>query len=193
MSLFLALRWRMAEPTLVKSPMSLDRRTGHSDWRFMVRKQPCCHFSSECILVRWHAQHFTPWYLHISTVPPVLEGSLWESLNYTLGSHVSLPCQVSGFPVPSITWLKDGTPIGQFWQHLFDLLVYFDCKFFIAFWRASQIECSPPREQPAVAVVHPREQAGAGAPRSGSWWALHMCGQEQWGTSTERLLTHSTR
>ncbi|TWW61140.1 Hemicentin-1 [Takifugu flavidus] len=44
-------------------------------------------------------------------VPPVLEGSLWESLNYTLGSHVSLPCQASGFPVPSITWLKDGTPI----------------------------------------------------------------------------------
>lgn len=51
----------------------------------------------------------------------------------------------------------------------------------------------PPRKQPAVAVVHPREQAGAGAPHSGSRWALHLCGQEQWGTSTERLRTHSTR
>ncbi|XP_075903122.1 hemicentin-1 [Nelusetta ayraudi] len=44
-------------------------------------------------------------------VPPVLEGSLWESLNYTLGSHVALLCEASGVPVPSITWLKDGTPI----------------------------------------------------------------------------------
>lgn len=46
-------------------------------------------------------------------VPPVLEGSLWESLNYTLGSHVALLCEASGVPVPSITWLKDGTPIGE--------------------------------------------------------------------------------
>ena len=44
-------------------------------------------------------------------VPPVLEGLHWESLNYTLGSHVELLCEASGVPVPSITWLKDGTPI----------------------------------------------------------------------------------
>ncbi|TMS03749.1 Hemicentin-2 [Larimichthys crocea] len=44
-------------------------------------------------------------------VPPVLDGSLRESLNYTLGSHVALLCEASGVPVPSITWLKDGTPI----------------------------------------------------------------------------------
>ncbi|XP_033947808.1 hemicentin-1 [Pseudochaenichthys georgianus] len=44
-------------------------------------------------------------------VPPVLDGPLSESLNYTLGSHVSLLCEASGVPVPSITWLKDGTPI----------------------------------------------------------------------------------
>lgn len=51
------------------------------------------------------------------SVPPVLEGSLWESLNYTLGSHVDLLCEASGVPVPSITWLKDGTPIGkQGWE-----------------------------------------------------------------------------
>ncbi|XP_068166004.1 hemicentin-1 [Antennarius striatus] len=44
-------------------------------------------------------------------VPPVLEGPLLETLNYTLGSHVALLCEASGVPVPSITWLKDGTPI----------------------------------------------------------------------------------
>uniref|UniRef100_A0A8C4IV11 Hemicentin-2 n=1 Tax=Dicentrarchus labrax TaxID=13489 RepID=A0A8C4IV11_DICLA len=44
-------------------------------------------------------------------VPPVLDGPLHESLNYTLGSHVALLCEASGVPVPSITWLKDGTPI----------------------------------------------------------------------------------
>ena len=49
----------------------------------------------------------------MSSVPPVLDGSLRESLNYTLGSHVALLCEASGFPMPSITWLKDGTPIGK--------------------------------------------------------------------------------
>ncbi|XP_072244443.1 hemicentin-1 [Leuresthes tenuis] len=44
-------------------------------------------------------------------VPPVLDGPLWESINYTLGSHVALLCEATGVPVPSITWLKDGTPI----------------------------------------------------------------------------------
>ncbi|XP_077571540.1 hemicentin-1 [Stigmatopora nigra] len=44
-------------------------------------------------------------------VPPVLDGPLQETLNFTLGSHVSLRCEASGVPVPSITWLKDGIPI----------------------------------------------------------------------------------
>ncbi|XP_055367591.1 hemicentin-1 [Betta splendens] len=44
-------------------------------------------------------------------VPPVLVGPLQETLNYTLGSHVALLCEATGVPVPSITWLKDGTPI----------------------------------------------------------------------------------
>lgn len=52
-------------------------------------------------------------YKYIPTVPPVLDGPLQESLNYTLGSHVALLCEASGVPVPSITWLKDGTPIGK--------------------------------------------------------------------------------
>ncbi|XP_007565210.1 hemicentin-1 [Poecilia formosa] len=44
-------------------------------------------------------------------VPPVLDGPQRESVNYTLGSHVALLCEATGVPVPSITWLKDGTPI----------------------------------------------------------------------------------
>uniref|UniRef100_A0A3Q3L4X2 Uncharacterized protein n=1 Tax=Mastacembelus armatus TaxID=205130 RepID=A0A3Q3L4X2_9TELE len=44
-------------------------------------------------------------------VPPVITGPLQESLNYTLGSHVALLCEATGVPVPSITWLKDRTPI----------------------------------------------------------------------------------
>ncbi|XP_039476218.1 hemicentin-1 [Oreochromis aureus] len=44
-------------------------------------------------------------------VPPVLDGPLRESLNYSLGSHVALLCEATGVPVPSISWLKDGTPI----------------------------------------------------------------------------------
>ncbi|XP_028269954.1 hemicentin-1 isoform X2 [Parambassis ranga] len=44
-------------------------------------------------------------------IPPVLDGPLKESVNYTLGSHVALLCEATGVPVPSITWLKDGTSI----------------------------------------------------------------------------------
>ncbi|XP_019908484.3 hemicentin-1 isoform X2 [Esox lucius] len=44
-------------------------------------------------------------------VPPVLDGPLHESLTQNVGSHVTLLCEPTGVPVPSITWLKDGTPI----------------------------------------------------------------------------------
>uniref|UniRef100_A0A3Q0T017 Ig-like domain-containing protein n=1 Tax=Amphilophus citrinellus TaxID=61819 RepID=A0A3Q0T017_AMPCI len=44
----------------------------------------------------------------ISSVPPQIEG---DSTAITLGSHVALLCEATGVPVPSITWLKDGTPI----------------------------------------------------------------------------------
>lgn len=64
-------------------------------------------------------QKMTSW---VFSVPPVLEGPLWESLNYTLGSHVALLCEASGVPVPSITWLKDGTPIGKRNQTVLALL-----------------------------------------------------------------------
>ncbi|XP_061672486.1 hemicentin-1 [Syngnathoides biaculeatus] len=44
-------------------------------------------------------------------VPPVLDGPLQVAQNFTLGSHALLRCEASGVPVPSITWLKDGSPI----------------------------------------------------------------------------------
>ena len=47
------------------------------------------------------------------TVPPVLDGPLQETLTRTLGSVVTLLCEASGVPVPSTTWFKDGTPIGE--------------------------------------------------------------------------------
>ncbi|XP_076126836.1 hemicentin-1 [Alosa pseudoharengus] len=44
-------------------------------------------------------------------VPPVLEGPLHESVAQAMGTHVTLLCEATGVPVPSVTWLKDGTPI----------------------------------------------------------------------------------
>lgn len=44
------------------------------------------------------------------------------------------------------------------------------------------------REQPAVAVVHPGEQTGAGAPHTVSCGDVHLRGQEQRGADAEGLL-----
>ncbi|XP_072563615.1 hemicentin-1 [Paramormyrops kingsleyae] len=43
--------------------------------------------------------------------PPVLEHPLEETLTHTVGSHVTLLCEATGVPAPSITWLKDGSSI----------------------------------------------------------------------------------
>ncbi|KAI4892791.1 hypothetical protein NFI96_028928 [Prochilodus magdalenae] len=45
-------------------------------------------------------------------VPPVMEGPLHETLTHTLGSKVRLVCDITGVPVPTVRWLKDGTAIG---------------------------------------------------------------------------------
>ncbi|XP_056628956.1 hemicentin-1 isoform X2 [Triplophysa dalaica] len=44
-------------------------------------------------------------------VPLVMEGPLHETITQNLGSHITLICEVSGLPVPSISWLKDGSPV----------------------------------------------------------------------------------
>uniref|UniRef100_A0A672JP42 Ig-like domain-containing protein n=1 Tax=Salarias fasciatus TaxID=181472 RepID=A0A672JP42_SALFA len=66
------------------------------------------------------APPFHPTLHNVPSVPPVLEGPLQESLNYTLGSHVALlsmgetltlECRASGVPTPQLSWLKDGVPL----------------------------------------------------------------------------------
>ncbi|XP_036382492.1 hemicentin-1 [Megalops cyprinoides] len=44
-------------------------------------------------------------------VPPVLNEPLQEALVQTLGSHITLICEATGVPTPTITWMKDGAPI----------------------------------------------------------------------------------
>ncbi|XP_069039515.1 hemicentin-1 isoform X2 [Lepisosteus oculatus] len=44
-------------------------------------------------------------------VPPVLDQPLQQTVTRTLGTHLTLLCEATGVPAPSITWLKDGTPI----------------------------------------------------------------------------------
>ncbi|KAK1155520.1 hemicentin-1-like [Acipenser oxyrinchus oxyrinchus] len=44
-------------------------------------------------------------------VPPAVDGPFQQSLNRTLGTPITLLCEATGVPPPSITWLKDGAPI----------------------------------------------------------------------------------
>ncbi|XP_071981860.1 hemicentin-2 isoform X2 [Engystomops pustulosus] len=45
---------------------------------------------------------------------PVINGSshLPKQMSVTRGNHITLECIVSGKPAPSVTWLKDGFPLG---------------------------------------------------------------------------------
>ena len=108
---FLVSRWQIVAPTLAKCPTWLDRWTGHSDWQSMVS------IPLLCFQIYTHSNYLQNkvalFYKYVSSVPPALAGPLQEYQNYTLGSHVSLLCEATGVPAPSITWLKDGTPIGK--------------------------------------------------------------------------------
>ncbi|MGH0143069.1 UNVERIFIED_CONTAM: hypothetical protein FKN15_022424 [Acipenser sinensis] len=44
-------------------------------------------------------------------VPPAVDEPFQQRLNRTLGTPITLLCEATGVPPPSITWLKDGTPI----------------------------------------------------------------------------------
>ncbi|XP_068513036.1 hemicentin-2 isoform X2 [Anas acuta] len=43
--------------------------------------------------------------------PPEMMGSGWENVSVVAGQPLELHCNVSGTPVPSITWHKDGHPV----------------------------------------------------------------------------------
>lgn len=48
-------------------------------------------------------------------------GSGWENVSVVAGQPVELHCNVSGTPIPSITWHKDGHPVSHrekgWWHH----------------------------------------------------------------------------
>lgn len=49
-----------------------------------------------------------------SPVPPVLESpESSEEQMVAEGSDVTFTCEATGSPAPSVTWLKDGEPLGQ--------------------------------------------------------------------------------
>ncbi|XP_062447296.1 hemicentin-2 [Rhea pennata] len=46
-------------------------------------------------------------------VPPGIEDPRQETLDAAMGSPLVLTCEVTGTPVPTVTWLKDGRPLGS--------------------------------------------------------------------------------
>lgn len=56
-----------------------------------------------------------PFYLVSSScsVPPIITGQRHfpENVSVVVKNPVSLSCEASGIPLPSISWLKDGRPV----------------------------------------------------------------------------------
>ena len=49
----------------------------------------------------------------LSAVPPSVVGSNPENLTVVVNNFISLTCEVTGFPPPDLSWLKNGKPIGS--------------------------------------------------------------------------------
>lgn len=45
--------------------------------------------------------------------PPGIQDSQRETLDADMGTPLVLTCQVTGVPMPTVTWLKDGSPLGM--------------------------------------------------------------------------------
>lgn len=50
--------------------------------------------------------------LVLSSVPPSIDGPAEESVVETISNPVTFACDATGIPPPSLTWLKNGRPIG---------------------------------------------------------------------------------
>lgn len=48
----------------------------------------------------------------LSSVPPSIDGQAEESVVETISNPVTFACDATGIPPPSLTWLKNGRPIG---------------------------------------------------------------------------------
>lgn len=53
----------------------------------------------------------------LSTVPPSIEGPEHEAVVETISNPVSLACDATGIPPPSIVWLKNKKRLGK--GHIF--------------------------------------------------------------------------
>lgn len=49
----------------------------------------------------------------ISAVPPIVVGANPENLTVVVNNFISLTCEVTGFPPPDLSWLKNGKPISS--------------------------------------------------------------------------------
>lgn len=70
-----------------------------------------CLFISQDLLVVFHNCAIYVSFF-ISSVPPSIDGPAEESVVETISNPVTFACDAIGIPPPSITWLKNGRPIG---------------------------------------------------------------------------------
>lgn len=49
----------------------------------------------------------------LSTVPPSVVGANPENLTVVVNNFISLTCEVTGFPPPDLSWLKNGKPLSS--------------------------------------------------------------------------------
>lgn len=49
----------------------------------------------------------------LSAVPPIVVGANPENLTVVVNNFISLTCEVTGFPPPDLSWLKNGKPISS--------------------------------------------------------------------------------
>lgn len=45
------------------------------------------------------------------SVPPIILGSNPEKVNVVVNNFVSLSCEATGFPLPTLSWLNDRGPV----------------------------------------------------------------------------------